>query len=124
MFLHDLTHGLQESGLSYVESIQCGGTVVKQLLTPASGSPSSALGIQSLTQSADVSIPTAANKLSYPWRRKDPRVHGCARPKTHLQDLRAKVAGLYARFVVAVAPPSGAARHLGGHEAGAGAVVR
>ena len=126
MFLHDLTHGLQEGGLSYVVSIQCGGMVVKQLLTPASGSPSSALGIQSLTQSADVSIPTAANKLSYPWRRKDPRVHGRARPKTHSQDLRAKVAGLYACFVVGMAPPSGVARHLGGHEVGvvAGAVAR
>jgi len=28
MFLHDLTHGLQECGLAYVESIQCGETSV------------------------------------------------------------------------------------------------
>jgi hypothetical protein len=26
MFLHDLTHGLQECDLAYVESIQCGKT--------------------------------------------------------------------------------------------------
>jgi hypothetical protein len=64
-------------------------------------------------------MPTAANKLSYPWHRKDPRVHGRARPKTHSQDLRAKVAGLYARFVVEeAAPPNEAARHLGADEAG------
>ena len=25
MFLHDLTHGLQECGLAYVELIQCDG---------------------------------------------------------------------------------------------------
>jgi len=66
---------------------------------------------------AKVSIPIAANKLSYPWHRKDPQVHGRARPKTHSQDLRAKVAGLYAHFVVAVAPPSDVVRHLGGDEA-------
>ena len=117
MFLHDLTHVLQECGLAYVESMRW--TVVKQLLTPASGSPSSALGIRSLTQSADVSMPTAVNRLSYPWHRKDPRVHEHARPKTHLQDLRAKVAGLYVRFVVGVVPPTEAARHLGGDKAGA-----
>jgi len=116
MFLHDLTHVLQECGLAYVESMRW--MVVKQLLTPASGSPSSALGIQSLTHSADVSMPTAANKLSYPWHRKDPQVSELAPPKTHSQDLRAKVAGSYARFVVGVAPPTEAARHLGGDEAG------
>jgi hypothetical protein len=114
MFLHDLTHVLQECGLAYVESMRW--TVVKQLLTPASGSPSSALGIRSLTQSADVSMPTAVNRLSYPWHRKDPRVHEHARPKTHSQDLRAN---LYVHFVVGVAPPTEAARHLGGDEAGA-----
>jgi hypothetical protein len=95
--------------------------VVKQLLTPQSHRHP-ALGIRSLTQAANVSIPTAANILSYPWHQMDPQVHGRARPKTHSQDLLAKVAGLYACFVVAVDLPRGVVCHLGGD--GAVAVAR
>jgi hypothetical protein len=98
--------------------------VVKQLLTPR-GHRHPALGIRSLTQAANVSIPTAANILSYPWHQMDPQVHGRVRPKTHSRDLQAKVAvvaGLYACSVVGVDLPSGVVCHLGGD--GAVAVAR
>ena len=60
-------------------------------------------------------VSIAVNRLSCPWHRKDPREPGHGPQETHLRDLRARVAHLYAHFVAgSVAPATAAvARRLG-----------
>jgi len=66
-------------------------------------------------------VSTAVNRLSCPWHRKDPREPGHAPRKTHLRDLRARVAHLYVHFVarsVGARATAAAARRLGAIGAG------